>query len=267
MIEAEKLKEYDPQRFYGGYASIKQNGIHGIYDPELKAIYTRTPSIVQGLEHILEELEGVSVPLVGEIIIPGVPFEEASGRIRSFQSTPEALFHIFNVIDRGPFEKRWWQFQGTYDRFIETAFTFIEPMYEVKSIEEYDAFHERAIKTGAEGTCVIHHDHYYQPGKRTWQWMKRVPYRSLEAKIIDILPGTEGKKYESSLGRIVCETVEKPHRIFKVGIFKEQSDQWRQLFYDDRQNFIGDTIVVEFKDLSKNGIPVQPRFKGFRWDL
>ena len=62
MIKAEKLKTYDPTKFKPGFASVKQNGIHGIYENGI--IYTRTPNKIYGLTHIEKALKPVSCPLV-----------------------------------------------------------------------------------------------------------------------------------------------------------------------------------------------------------
>ena len=53
----------------------------------------------------------------------------------------------------------------------------------------------------------------------------------------------------------------------RVGIFKGQTDEWRQKVFDNKLEFLGEYITIEFKSYSKYGIPAQPRFKGFRWDL
>jgi ATP-dependent DNA ligase len=272
MINAEKLKDYDPKRFDKGFASVKRNGIHGIYDPAHGFIYSRTPAKIHGLEHITAELKNLDTvleyPVVGEIIIPGIDFETASGRIRSYNPTPEALFHIFNVITSEPFWKRWSNFHEQFSPLLcESPSIYIEPHHFMKSHKEYDTFHDELIAAGVEGTCLIHPDHVYQPGKRTWNWMKRVPYASLEAIILDVCPGTKGKKYENSLGHFVCETLTPIKKIFNVGIFKGQTDAWRQDVFDNRESYLGEMVVVEFKNLSKYGVPVQPRFKAFRWDL
>ena len=141
-------------------------------------------------------------------------------------------------------------------------------MIYTSSPREVDAFYKEALRKGEEGICWISPNHIYQPGKRTWDWMKLVPLKSIEAIVIDILPGTKGKKYEHSMGRMSCKaTIGGKDTYFDVGIFKGQTDEWRQKVYDNKLNFLGEQIVIEFKAYSKYGKPIQPRFKAFRWDL
>ncbi len=269
MLKAEKLKTYDPKKFKPGYMSVKRNGVHAIYDPGMEIFYSRTPREIKGLEHLTKVLSSSPFPLVGELCIPGIDFETASGKIRSHNPTPEACFMIFNTVIPDV------EFRERYNRLLKLEDTtlydhgqiFIEPMYFVDSIESFDSFYSLQAENGEEGVCWISSDHIYQPGKKGWNWMKRVPLKSVEVTIRGILPGTEGKKYENSMGRMLCYFTKDGHtREIKVGIFKGQTDEWRQKIWDGRDSYIGEDITIEFKDYSKYGIPVQPRFKSFRWD-
>jgi ATP-dependent DNA ligase len=269
MIKAEKLKEYDPNKFVPGYCSPKYNGIHGTYDQELQKFYSRTPNEFQGLGHLELELMSFPQSVVGEIVIPGIPFQEASGKIRSHDETPEACFYIFNSIWPGVYFEQRYQVLSTFyemnkEHFMEKQVFLIEPVL-IHTTHEFDMFYNHAVNRGHEGVVWIHPYHEYQPGKRTWKWMKRVPLRSIEVTIKEVLPGTKGKKYEHSLGRFVCEMDD--GKEVRVGIFKGHTDEWRQHVYDNGEQYLDKRATIEFKDYSSKGIPVQPRFKDFRWDL
>ena len=267
MIKAEKLKTYEEGKFKPGYASVKRNGIHGIFDPREAGFYSRTPKTIIGLDHLVPDLMNSPYPLVGELSIPNEDFETSSGLIRSSNSTPTAIFEIFNsIVPNSTFKERYDELKTLYDIYFKNnkciKIEHHEPVY---NIESFNLFYENQMAKGEEGVCWISPDHIYQPGKRGWNWMKRVPMRSIEATIIDILPGTVGKKYEHSMGRMVCKMAN--GKEFKVGIFKGQTDEWRQSIYDESEVYIGEEIVVEFKDFTKYGVPAQARYKAFRWDL
>jgi len=273
MIQAEKLKTYDEKKFKPGYASVKRNGIHAIYDPGTGHIfYSRTPKEIKGLDHLVLEANSTNVnfPLVGELTIPGEDFETASGEIRSDNPTPDAVFTVFNCIMPGlSFAQRYANLVSLEERYLsESSCLFIEEMFLVENLQSFNRFYEKNIEAGEEGVCWISPDHIYQPGKRTWDWMKRIPMKSIEVKVIKLHPGTKGKKYEHSLGALECEMAN-GNRV-KVGIFKGQTDEWRQRIYDQRHSkdtIKGKWITIEFKDYSKYGIPTQARYKAVRWDL
>lgn len=274
MLEAEKLKTYDPKKFRAGYMSVKRNGIHATFDPKLGIFYSRTPREIKGLEHLIEPLKSIPYPVVGELTIPGLDFEEASGKIRSFDSTPDAVFSIFNTIRPGiPFSIRHNDLKIlSYEGLYKNPKIKIEPMIAVDNILDFDRFYKKHVEAGEEGVCWISADHVYKPGKRTWDWMKRIPMKSIEVTVIDILPGTKGKKYENSLGKLRCGFTADSgeEKEVNVGIFKDKTDEWRQAIYNSRAtdtSLIGKNITIEFKALSKYGIPTQPRYIGERWDL
>ena len=266
MFKAEKLKDYEPSKFQPGYASIKRNGIHGIYTRD-KRIFSRTPGQIVGLNHLYEPLHRCPFPLVFEIVIPGVDFETCSGIIRNFDPAPNAEIHIFNMVHpTRPFSWRLHQLKR-FDEYVLKGHPqiHVEPMHWVANQQDFDQFYNKVVDDGEEGACWISPDHVYESGARRWKWMKRVPFKSMEAKIIDILPGTPGKKYEASMGKMVCELPD--GKIVRVGIFKGQTDAWRQKIYDSKENYIGEDITFIYKTLSKYGIPMQPRFTNFRWDI
>jgi len=272
MLQAEKLKTYEPTKFRPGYASVKRNGVHSIFDPFVGP-YTRTPGPIRGVGHIIHALKSIKVPVVGELLIPGLDFEESSGRIRDHNETPEAHLYIFNIIADKAFRDRWLYFKNAYEIHLKDCpFIHLEPMAFIQHEETFDTFFKLQTEFfKEEGVCWISPHHIYQPGKRTWNWMKRVPYKSLEAKVIDILPGTKGKKYEHSMGRMLCELyenekhekLEKPIQ-FKVGIFKGKTDAWRQKIMDNKEDYIGRWITTEFKNYTKYGVPSQARYKSWR---
>lgn len=270
MIQAEKLETFKWSKFKPGYVSVKRNGIHTIYDPKINKFYSRTPREIVGLQHLVPELKDLGFPVVMETTIPGLDFETASGLIRSSNDTPTAVVSIFNSVIPGmKFEDRYHDLLNLKDKgWFDSESIKIEPMIFMKSPKEMDNFYKEQLRKGEEGICWISPSHIYQPGKRTWDWMKLVPLKSIEATIIDILPGTKGKKYEKSMGFMYCKAhIGGKDTFFKVGIFKNQTDDWRQSVFNTKHDFLGEQIVVEFKAYSKYGVPTQPRFKAFRWDL
>jgi len=271
LIAAQKLKTYEATRFKPGFVSVKRNGVHGIFAPGLS--YSRTPKKLDGLEHIEKALKDIKFPLVCEIVVPGCDFEEASGLIRNGYSTPQAEIFIFNsIIQDTIFRQRLLRTATVFEEHLRNIpFIHLEPMHLVTEEKEYDKFHNTTVNLQKhEGTCWISPYHIYQPGKRNWDWMKRVNPLSIEAEIIDILPGTKGKKYEHSMGRMLCKMTENhKHEAvipveFKVGIFKGKSDAWRQRIYNEKETHKGKYITVEFKDYTKYGVPSQARYKAFR---
>ena len=274
MISAEKLKVFDPKKFRPGFASPKKNGIHAIIELDKNLAYTRTPSKIQGIGHITESLHRLNIcnkhPIVGEVVIPGVDFETASGLLRSSVDCPQAELYIFNcIIPEAKFLDRK-RFLDHIKKQAKASTTInvvdFQIVNKLAQFENYFSVQTETLKE--EGVCWISPNHVYKPDARGWDWMKWVPFKSMEATVIRALPGTEGKKYENSLGSFSCEyRADGNVYTFDVGIFKGQTDEWRQKVWDNRDSYVGAEITVEYKALSKYNIPTQPRFKCFRWDI
>lgn len=266
MLKAEKLKTYEPSKFKPGFMSFKHNGVHGICDPENQITYSRTPRTIQGVSHINKAMNHLAYPFIGELVVPGVDFETCNGLIRDHQEHQKIEFRIFNCfVPNVPFSSRleyMREIHGQY--FLSHPFIKFTDFYPVSTKEEFDAFYQIALDHGEEGVCLITPDHIYQPGKRGWNWMKRVPDISIEATVIDIFPGTAGKKYEDSLGAFLCKLDNGIQ--FKCGIFKGQTDEWRHEQWLSKEK-LGCRITVKFKSYTKYGKPYQPRYIAERWDL
>ena len=270
MIKAQKLKDFDPSKFQPGHISIKYNGIHAIYDPEI-GLYSRTPRRLVGLSHIEDFLKehwrfSRGTRLVGELIVPGKPFQEASGLIRNLSPVPNAVYMVFNSFNLSlthPFYDRW----PLLEKYLVTNDSVKLVKYVgVNSLEALYKIFETQVNTfKREGICWISPFHIYAPGKRNWDWMRLVPEKTCEAEVLDILPGTPGKKYAGSTGALLCKlpTGQK----FRVGIFKGFDDTWRKRIFENKDKHIGKQAKIQYKDLSAKGVPIQPRFLEWRWDL
>jgi len=262
MIKAQKLKTYDPKYFKPGWASVKLNGLHAIYDGSI--IYSRKPKEFIGLTDLLIELKKIykyiGSPIAGELILPGADFETLSGLLRNSEETPDFVLNIFAVIgDLGLL-----YLEDVLNSQPEIKQVKVIPQVWVETKQAFDAFFESSVLKGYEGVCWQAPDFSYNPGKRNWTWMKRVPFKSIEVLVIDVLPGTKGKKFENTLGSFLCSYGGKK---FSVGIFKGFNTAWRDRIWAKRKIFKNQIATIEFKDFSKYGVPLQPRFKGFRWEI
>jgi len=273
MFKAEKLKDFEAEKFGSGFVSEKFNGIHGTYDPQTGTMFSRTPRAIKGLSHIEEALAATAKNfyVMGEIVIPNKSFQEASGLIRSYNPTPTAQFFIFNImaVNEKPgftFKRRHLVMKTLFKSSITKSMPInLIDFNPVEKLEDYDAIHQDLLNEGAEGTCWVSSSHLNAPGCRRWDWMKRIEIIEKEVKVIGINPGTEGKQYEKSLGSFHC--LDENGKDFNVGIFKGQGKSWRQQVYDNKEFYIGSYITIQYKNYTTRGVPYQPRFKDFRWDL
>jgi DNA ligase-1 len=234
--------------------STKLDGVRARYI--YKKLYTRQGKIIKGMDHILESLKGFKGSLDGELIIPNMKFDVASGLIRSDAQTPNAVYYVFDCpsaqgdkFGRCKFLSE--QFKTLYCVF----FISHHKKYSYDAISEY---YERMIKAGYEGIVICSSNSLYED-KRSWNWMKWVPKLTIDLRCINFLEGTG--KNKGKLGAIVVE-----NKGVKIRVGTGFSDFGRQEIWDNPSKYLNKTAEIEYKEISKNGALRMPRFKCWRWD-
>ena len=143
-----------------------------------------------------------------------------------------------------------------------------------EGMEELENFHIKVMAAGYEGTMVKDPNAPYE-SKRSNAWLKMKPFVNVDLKVVDMLLGDAGKKYENCLGRFVCEGVDEASGLFiKVnpgeGRDGSLTDADRVDFWARRNEIIGKTVEVFGHEISKdkhgNYSIRHPRFVCFRDD-
>lgn len=108
--------------------------------------------------------------------------------------------------------------------------------------EEVDKLYIKWLEAGYEGAMIkMPLDPYV--GKRSHSWIKYKPFHSIDCKIIDLLEGRPGTKYEGMLGKF---TVEYGTKTFNVG--SGLSDVQREAFWAKRDEMIGKMVEVKINE-------------------
>lgn len=234
------------------YMEPKLDGIRGTVSNG--QFFTRNGLKIQGLEVLEEELK--SLPQHewdGELTIPGLSFQKASGLLRSDESTPTAVFTIFAARDTSLNELLK---QGLRRETPNIVFISAILCYRLPDVyHEYERFRE----LGFEG-AIVKNPHYKYAGKRSWDWMKLKPSEDGEFKIIGMYEG-EGK-YVSQLGGITVDFNGKPNDV-GTGF----SDEQRYEFWNEPSKCpVGLMAHIEYMEKTDDGNMRHSRFKDLRWD-
>lgn len=234
------------------YAEPKLDGIRGTVSNG--QFFTRNGLKIKGLEVLEEELK--SLPQHGwdgELTIPGLSFQKASGLLRSDESTPTAVFTIFAARDTSLNEllKQGLRRQTEHIVFIPAILCYHLP----DVYREYERFRE----LGFEG-AIIKNPHYKYAGKRSWDWMKLKPTEDGEFKVMGVYEG-EGK-YKSQLGGITVDFHGKPNDVGTGFSDEQRYEFWNRL---DKCP-VGLMAHIEYMEKTDDGNMRHSRFKDIRWD-
>lgn len=147
----------------------------------------------------------------------------------------------------------------------------------VTTQEALDNFYQYALREGYEGLITRDPLSPYKQGRSTLkqQWMMKLkPLSDVEGTIIAIEElehnlDTSTKKQENKVGGetlgafvVVLDDGVK----VSVGTGKGLTAARRAEFWDDRENLIGKRLTLAYQELSKDGVPRFPRFKGIRYE-
>jgi len=267
---------------YPVVAAIKKDGTRGRVAYGESRIQTRAGHSLKGMSHLEEELDQYPFEKDGEVVIPGMIFDEGSGKVRNHAETPDAVFWIFDVPN----------VQGGKLTRLKFMRENIEETDHVKVVEhrtctnekELASFYEEALSAGEEGLVVYKIKHDYRDA-RSMDWCRMCPVKSADCRVLYF---EEGKgKFLGSMGKMVVEFcghevkvgtgfVEKPFGELSPGQTRKMLKKYgtqgayerrrRCYLWANADNFQGMIAEIEFKEKTKVGSMRQPRFKGWRLD-
>lgn len=275
--------------------AVKKDGIRaryldGYFISRSGRPFTGLTHLEKALKKYFEEYEWD-----GELFNPvSAGFDEGSGDIRSDAESPNAIYYIFDMPSvEGNKLKRYNALKSVLPK--DGPIQYIQH-YLLKDQADLMKFYKWALKNGEEGIVVYDPNSDYGD-RRCYDWMRVVPVRTADCKVVGFYEGRKGTKLENSLGGIV---VEFDGQEVKVGSgFKEKpqlnqgvsssenisatgnnsnslipipshidptQQNVRKYIWDNKEYFIGKIAQCEYKEKTKKGSMRQPRFIKWRWD-
>lgn len=245
-----KAKPYDPKRLQpGSYMSLKLDGIRGLVrDGQM---YSSGGRVIQGVDHILKQI-GSDLELDGELLIPGLSFQESSGRIRSSRETPEAVYQVFDYSNSEGLG-----FRRRYSTLVTASWCWgpnVKLLDHIRAdIDEYiQGEFAKALDKGFEGLVIKAPNAPYEP-KRSFNWMK---LKAEDPEEVTIIGFEEGKgKFEGTLGSVIA--LRENGVEVSVGAFP---DTVRHHIWNNKELWKGEIIEIKFHEETPDGSLRHPRY-------
>ena len=261
----QKAEDWDPKRItYPCYGSIKLDGIRATYK---NGVFTaRSGHTIPGLEHIAKYIKtrGLFTQYDGELVIPDMDFDAASGVIRSGNDKSQVHYAIFDMpgLPNISLSSRYQLLSTKMERYYTNKCVFpASYLYHrlLYNEGEVTQFYNQCLSHGAEGIMVKQMYCYYE-AKRNYNWMKLKKNFEGEFEIVDFFEG-EGK-YKGMLGGFIVIT-DDGNKIRVGGGF---SDEARKRMWTDH-SFLGKLCTVTAMEKTKSGSLRHPVYKNVRWDI
>lgn len=250
---------YDPKKAsWPCFVSPKLDGIRAMFMPGEKPVFrSRKGFILPGLDHLIAELRQYEMPLDGELIVPGKSFQDASGDLRSFAQSEEAVFNIFDTpMLNKPLIQR---LDILEYRVTPSDCVQLVPHFLVNTENGAFRYYNEFRADGYEGAMLKWPDATYI-GKRSHAWMKIKNEDTHDCKVIGVFEGTG--KYSGMAGGLIVDFNGVPVRVGS-GL----TDAQRAIYYTDQDEILGRVVEVACQEVTPDGSMRHPRLKTIREDL
>ena len=239
---------------------------------------------ILGVPQVMKELQTYfsGVSLDGELYEhgKGATFERTSGLARRKVNIEKNrlqywVFDIYSPDSYTSFEKRWFKLLNIFRQLIRDA--FIPRWVKLSNCEVVACSREmldqrmaeirgQALAQGYEGIILRRPEADYQ-GKRTWDLLKYKWWQDIEVKAIGFV---EGKgKFQGMLGSIQYQMRDGKQGFCGSGMKLNDGtstldDAVRLKIWTHTRSYISLSFTLCFQELTANGIPRFPKFKGWR---
>jgi len=218
-------------------------------------LVSRQGKPIRGMDHIIDALKTCEYPVDMELVVPGLEFNKLSGLIRNHQAVPTARAYIIDMPSPGNLRDRLMRRPKEIPGVLYRI-----PHYKVESLQGFWDLHYRWLAVGLEGSVWKSLGHEYS-NTRNYDWMREVPIKSEDCRILDIYEGCG--KMSGILGGFIIDFNGLECR---CGTLKDFDYALRREIFENPDQYIGQVLEVQYKNLQPSGKPRQPRGKGFRYD-
>jgi ATP-dependent DNA ligase len=152
---------------------------------------------------------------------------------------------------------------GEVNKLLPKGNLKLVPQVVINSEAEIETAYSTFVAQGYEGIMLKYPEAPYF-FDRTDCWLKLKPIETIEAKILQVLPGDASKRNENRLGRLVVQMPDGSEARIGTGY----SDEQREELWKIRDKLVGKKAEFKVqKDPTQIAVARFPRFIKIRWDL
>jgi len=180
------------------------------------------------------------------------PFED---RLKKLEMIIQERCKVWNLIDLPPYLKK------------GKCPLVLTKQYLIKSVDQLYTYYDELVSNEAEGVMIRAPKIPYLP-KRTKMMLKLKPEEESECMIEGYIPGKG--QFEGMLGSFNCRLIkgnQLTDKLFNVGGMKRSIRINYNKKKSDEYHPEGTIITFKYTEMTPDGIPRFPRYKGIRYDF
>jgi DNA ligase-1 len=252
--------------------------------------FSRNGIAIENFPAIVSQFEKIATKLTEPVVFDG---EIMSGKFQDLMKqlkrkknvqTNDAVLNLFDVLPLAEFlqgRSKFTQMQrsAVLEAFYEKNKDIMPNVaildYEIVDLDttegrkRFEEINRAAIEAGLEGLMIKDMDAVYEC-KRGFNWLKLKPVISVDLTIVALEAGEEEKKFENTLGALVCEGYD-GDKFIRVNVSNVGEESNRDKFWKNPDLLIGQVVEIhadaitksESKDHYSLRFPRFERFRGF----
>ena len=239
--KSQEVKKYPASFAY----QEKLNGVRCVYDPGEKCLWTRGNLKINTVPHILAECLQYTIPLDGELLLPGSGLDKLKGvvdRDDLHDDYKSVTYNVFDTCFSGTFKDRWQLLLNTVkpNGIIQLVTTRFD-----NDPAKFNEYFNQVAADGGEGIIIRNAKGLYKPGARSADLIKMKNFEDAEFKIIG--------GFEDKNGNCVftCQT----DAGVQFNVTPEGSFEQKRLYLDTLNECIGKYLNVRHVGWTADGIP------------
>ena len=242
----------ETQLEYPVYAQPKLDGVRALWDR--KELWSRSgKKTLKFHPRVLKEVKCHfgGFPLDGELFLKNEGFESVVSKARTGGFCE---YHVFDIPTGDSFQDRWKELTKLFFR-IKNAHVMLVDTTLIRDKNQLNEHMEKMELMGYEGQIIRDRLCRYEY-KRTKYLLKRKRVIEEEAAVVSVEPGKG--KHEGRIGALVVHSVK---HLWSCKVGTGLSDAERE-----REDWVGEVIIIGYQELSKYGVPRFPRFLRIKED-
>ncbi len=241
---------------YPAYAQPKLDGVRCLVylEDDVIKFKSRGGKEYPALPHLVEQLEEIfsyhsGLVLDGELYVHEMALQDIVSLVKKPKEGSEKVsFWVFDLAhEENIWEHRLLWLQNNLHLMDNTHVQLLRH-YKVTSEDHLLELHDEYVSLGFEGVMVRNSDGLYKFDHRSADLQKYKVFQDSEYKIIEVVQDKDGR------GVFVCITEDDQ----RFSVTLKSTHEQRQEVWDNRYNYTGKMLTVQYQALTKDNIPQFP---------
>jgi ATP-dependent DNA ligase len=292
-MAAHSVDQYPEKMVFPAFAQRKYDGdrvVAQLVNGEVD-LYSRRLKPIVGFQEIRRDLaaaisqmvaSGFDIATDGEFYKHGVPLQTINGIVRNEIKSEQLEYWIFDVIVKDNLEmpyRRRLELVNTLFKYIPAG-SFVKQVetYPIINMADFQKLQKTFLKEGFEGAMYRNPDAPYETStdgeKRSYYLLKLKPVYTDEFRVIGFTQGTRGRDTGALIWKMATTAQALPDgtmipskeftSVPKDTTLEERKALFREVQKNFTDKYEGRMMTVEYRDLSKDGVPLRAKAIAFR---